>query len=169
MAIGAVALVVVGAGVGWGLTTVLAPGDDVLESTSYTYVDVEAGQVGSSVQLNTVAEWALVPVGTNRATGIVTGVSVAAGDEVAQGSTLYTVALRPIVVAQGEVPAFRAIGQDTEGPDVAQLQQMLAAEGFYSGSVDGEAGPATVRAIKAWQRSLDVALRSAHHRRTSGD
>jgi len=145
-----------GAGTAWALTTVLTPARDVLESKTYTYVTVEAGEVGSVVQLNTIAEWAPVPVGVNRSAGIVTAVSVAPGDEVSAGSVLYTVALRPVVIAQGAVPAFRAIGLDTEGPDVAQLQGMLAAEQLYSGSIDGKAGPATVRAIKDWQKRIEV-------------
>jgi peptidoglycan hydrolase-like protein with peptidoglycan-binding domain len=156
VAVGVLALVAVGAGAGWAVTTVLTPAEDVLESTPYTYVSVEPGEVGASIQLNTVAEWTPVPVGANRAVGVVTGVTVAAGDEVSQGSTLYTVDLKPVVVAQGDVPSFRAIGQDTEGADVAQLQTMLAARGFYSGTVDGKAKAGTVRAIKAWQKSLGV-------------
>jgi peptidoglycan hydrolase-like protein with peptidoglycan-binding domain len=135
---------------------VLTPAEDVLESTPFTYVSVEPGEVGASIQLNTVAEWTPVPVGANRAAGVVTGIAVGAGDEVAPGSTLYSVDLRPVVVAQGEVPAFRAIGLDAEGPDVAQLQSMLAARGFYSGAVDGKAKAGTVRAIKAWQKSTGV-------------
>ena len=154
--VGSVALVGVGAGVGWAFTTVLTPAEDLLESTPYTYVSVEPGEVGASIQLNTVAEWTPVPVGSNRASGVVTGVIVAAGDEVSQGSTLYSVDLKPVVVAQGDVPAFRAIGQDAEGADVAQLQTMLAARGFYAGTVDGKAKAGTVRAIKAWQKSVGV-------------
>lgn len=152
----AVALLGSGVAAGWAVTTVLTPADDVLESTPFTYVLVEPGEVGSSIQLNTVAEWTSAPVGTNRADGVVTGVSVEPGGEVSQGTVLYTVDLRPVVVAQGEVPAFRAIGQDAEGPDVAQLQTMLTAIGFYSGPADGEAGAGTVRAIAAWQKSLGV-------------
>lgn len=153
---GAVALLLVGGAGGWAVTTVLTPAEDVLESTPYTYVSVEPGEVGASIQLNTVAEWTPVPVGANRAAGVVTGITVAAGDEVSQGSPLYTVDLKPVVVALGDVPAFRAIGQDAEGADVAQLQTMLVTRGFYAGTVDGKAKAGTVRAIKAWQKSLGV-------------
>jgi len=75
---------------------------------------------------------------------------------VSQGSVLYFVDLRPVVVAQGDVPAFRQIKQGTVGPDVAQLQMMLTVRGLFTGSVDGDAGAGTASAIKAWQKSLGV-------------
>lgn len=154
LVVGIVALLAMGGAVGWAAATVLTPAEDALDSTSHTYVSVEQGAVGSSFQLNTIAEWSPVPVGTNRAAGVVTSIAVAPGDEVVPGSTLYSVNLRPVVVAQGDVPAFRSIGLDVIGPDVAQLQVMLTAGGFYNGDADGKAERGTVRAIKAWQKAL---------------
>jgi len=135
---------------------VLSPADEVLASPGFTTVEVASGEVGSSISLNTVAAWTPVPVGVNRAAGVVTSVTVAAGDEVSQGSSLYAVDLRPVVVAQGETPAFRDIAQGIEGPDVAQLQGMLTTLGLFHGVVDGKAGAGTVAAIKAWQKSLGL-------------
>lgn len=149
-------LVVGAAAVGWGAASVLIPSDEVLSAPAYTTVEVVPGEVGSNITLNTVATWTPEPIGVNRATGVVTSVAVAAGEEVSQGSTLYAVDLRPVVVAQGEVPAFRAIAQGVEGPDVAQLQTMLAALGMYGGVADGKTGAGTVAAIKAWQKSIGV-------------
>jgi len=146
----------VGAAVGWALTVVLTPVDDGLDSDRYTFVSVESGEVGASIQLNTVAEWKPEPAGTNRAVGVVTGVDTDSGDEVGQGSVLYSVDLRPVVVAQGEVPAFRSLTTGTEGADVTQLQQMLAARGHYSGALDGKVGGSTVAAIKRWQQQLGI-------------
>lgn len=97
---GALSLLTVGAATGWALSTVLTPADEVLVATDHTYVSVETGEVGSTIHLNAVAEWSPVPVGTNQASGIVTGVVVAPGDEVSQGSTIYTVNLRPVVHAR---------------------------------------------------------------------
>lgn len=155
-ALAAVLLVAGAGGVGWAAASVLTPAEDVLDATAFTYVSVEPGQVGSSIALNTVGTWTPAPIGVNRAAGVVTSVIVTAGDEVSHGSTLYTVDLRPVVVAQGEVPAFRAIGQGTQGPDVAQVQSMLAARGLYSGPTDGKAGAGTVAAIKAWQKAAGM-------------
>lgn len=147
---------VLGAATMWAALTVLQPAEDPSEMTHYTHVAVIEGTVGSEISLNTVAEWQPVPVGDNRAQGVVTSITLTAGDEVGQGSILYSVNLRPVVVAQGEVPAFRAIDGEAEGPDVAQLQQMLVDLGFYGNVVDGVAGAGTVTAIKAWQKSLGL-------------
>lgn len=154
--IGGLLLAAVAGGVGWAAASVLAPSEDVLDATPFTYVSVEDGEVGASISLNAVAAWTPVPVGVNRAAGVVTGVAVAAGDEVVQGSTLYEIDLRPVVVAQGEVPAFRSIGEGAEGPDVAQLQTMLAATGAYRGPADGKAGAGTIAAIRAWQKGVGM-------------
>lgn len=143
--------------VGWAAASLLSPGEEALASPGFTTVEVAQGEVGSSITLNTAAAWTPVPVGANRAAGVVTSIAVAPGDEVTQGSALYAVDLRPVVVAQGQTPAFRDVGQGVEGPDVAQLQTMLTALGMFHGSVDGKAGAGTVSAVKAWQKSLGVA------------
>jgi len=149
-------VVVVGVLAAWAAFVVLRPADDPLETQSFTYATVEEGNVEASLGLNTVAQWTLEPVGVNHATGVVTSIKVAPGDEVSQGEVLFTVNLHPVVVAAGEVPAFRAIQQGTKGDDVAQLQQMLTDTGFYSGAVDGEAGALTAWAIRSWQESLGI-------------
>ncbi len=148
-------LLAVGAVTTWAVMTVLRPAEDPLASTEHTYVQVTAGAVGSSISLSTVAEWNQVPVGANQASGIVTSVAEA-GTEVSHGSTLYTVGLRPVVAAQGEVPMFRDIGTGTSGADVRQLQGMLTALGYYGGAPDGKAGRGTTDAIKAWQGALGL-------------
>ena len=153
---GIVGVLVVGAVAGWATATVLSPSEDVLDATPYTYAEVVRGAVGADFQLNSVAEWEAVPVGANRATGVVTSVLIGAGDEAAQGTVLYTVDLKPVVIAQGDVPAFRTIDAVAEGADVAQLQRMLAATGFYPGAADGRNGSGTTSAIRAWQKSLGL-------------
>jgi peptidoglycan hydrolase-like protein with peptidoglycan-binding domain len=135
---------------------VLTPPKDVLDSTSFTIVKVVDGEVGSSISLNTVAEWTLVPVGSNQAAGTVTTVAVAPGDEVEQGSVLYTVNLRPVVIAQGQIPSFQALASGSSGEDVSQLQGMLAARGFFRATPDGKFAYTTMLAVKAWQKSLGV-------------
>lgn len=146
----------VGAGIGWAGSVVLTPAEDVLASTTFTTVEVVQGEVGSSINLNTAVEWTPIPVGSNRASGTVTTVNVAPGDEVNQGSVLYTVDLRPVVIAEGTIPSFRAMSNGTAGADVKQLQTMLATVGLYSGAQDGGFGYLTGRAVKAWQKKLGV-------------
>lgn len=154
--VGGVVLVALGAASAWGVLTVLRPADDPLESTDFTFVEVAEGEVGASLTLNAVAKWTPSPVGVNRAEGVVTSVVVSAGQEVGQGAPLYSVDLRPVVVAEGDVPAFRPIALGVEGPDVRQLQVMLGALGYYGGNADGKAGAGTVAAINAWQKASGV-------------
>ncbi len=150
-------LVALAAVAGWAASVVLRPVEDPTTATAYTYVTVEPGEVGSSMRLNVVAKWEPTPVGTNQASGIVTDVVAQPGDVVSQGDVLYRVNLRPVVVASGETPAFRAIGFESRGADVAQLQQLLTDVGMYFGAVDGDAGAGTVEAIRDWQESLGLA------------
>jgi peptidoglycan hydrolase-like protein with peptidoglycan-binding domain len=152
-----VLLVSLGAVIGWGATAVFAPPRDVLTETPFTFVKLVDGEVGSSIELNTVAEWTQVLVGTNQAAGSVTSVSVEPGAEVQTGSILYSVNLRPIVAAIGETPSFRSLGQGSEGADVKQLQQMLTDLELYNGTVDGKFGARTEASVKAWQKSMGLA------------
>lgn len=140
----------------WALVTVMRPAEDPLASSEHVYVEVVDGEVGSSATLNTVAEWTQAPVAVNQAAGIVTSVDVAPGASVATGSTLYTVGLRPVVVAEGAVPMFREISAGMEGADVRQLQQMLGELGYYQAGVDGKVEAETTAAITRWQKTLGV-------------
>lgn len=150
------AILVAGGGLGWAATTVLTPPADVLDSTAFTFVEVTDGEVGASINLNTVAAWSPIPVGSNLSAGTVTTVNVEPGQEVSTGSVLYTVNLRPVVVAQGAIPSFQSLSQGATGADVAQLQTMLASLGFYAYAVDGKFDWVTQEAVEAWQTSLGV-------------
>lgn len=149
-------VLVAGAAIGWASATVLTPPQDVLASTAFTTAEVVTGEVGSSIMLNTVAEWTPAPVGSNLAGGTVTTVDIDAGGEVTPGTKLYSVNLRPVVVGQGAIPAFRALSSGSSGQDVAQLQQLLTALGHYAGAVDGQFRWSTTVAVHAWQKSLGL-------------
>ena len=153
----ATSVLVVGTAIGWASATVLTPPQDVLASTAFTTAEVVIGEVGSSITLNTVAEWTPTPVGTNLAAGTVTTVDVEPGAEVTAGARLYTVNLRPVVVGQGAIPAFRALASGATGQDVAQLQQLLRALGHYGGAIDGQFRWSTTVAVHSWQKSLGLA------------
>ena len=144
------------ASVGWAASTVLIPERNVLSDSAATYATVAEGEIESSLKLSASAAWVLEPVASNLATGIVTSVGVMPGQEVVQGTVLYTVDLRPVVVARGAVPMFRPIGLGTKGEDAKQIQQLLTDTGDYNGAADGEAGSATLKAIEAWQKSAGM-------------
>ena len=160
----AVGFLAVGGVVGWAAQVVFTPNTDVLDEDQHTYVEVVDGEVGSSLTLNASAEWAASAAASNLAAGTVTTVNVSAGQEVGQGTVLYTVDLRPVVIAEGAIPSFAELQQGSDNATVAQLQQMLTDLGFYSGLCDGEFGPATTRAVRAWQKSLGTNPDGVVHR-----
>ncbi|NOY56426.1 MAG: peptidoglycan-binding protein, partial [Actinobacteria bacterium] len=151
-----VAFVLVGAMGFWaGRVALVSPENPLTAPAPLTYT-VEEGQVGRSLTFTAIAHWELSPAGRNGAAGVVTSMPVTAGDEVSAGDVLYTVDLRPVVVAVGSVPAFRDMSLAAAGPDVAQLQELLVALGFLDVEPDGVFGRSTQSAVKAWQRSLGV-------------
>ncbi len=131
------------------------PFEDELPPLSYV---VEEGTVGRSISFTAVAEWTPSPAGENGATGVVTSTDVDPGTTVEAGEAIYTVNLRPVVVAQGDVPMFRALSLRSEGADVAQLQMLLADLGYLDAEADGVFGATTRNAVKAWQESLSVTV-----------
>lgn len=155
-AVSGVVVLAVGGALGWAASAVFASPGDVLAPTKSTFATLTEGEVSSSITLNAIAKWDPEPVGTNLAAGTVTSVSAAAGNEVGAGAVLYSVDLRPVVVAEGDVPAFRTLARDSVGADAAQLQAFLAELGFYEGAVDGDLGVESERAIEQWQESLGI-------------
>lgn len=140
----------------WATIYVMRPATDPLASSQHTTVEVVQGEVGSTLALNTVTSWDPLAAGANRASGVITSVPVSPGQIVKAGDVLYTVNLRPVVVAAGAIPAFRTIVDGARGADVAQLQSMLSVLGFYKNAIDGKVEKGTVEAIKKWQKSLDL-------------
>lgn len=150
----ATAIVVAGAA-GWaaGRATFVPPQAEPVAAVVQVYTVAE-DTVGSSLALTAVAQWRSTPLVGGDVTGKVTSLALAPGAVVDQGDVLLTVDLRPVTVAAGEVPAFRALDSTVEGPDVAQLQQMLIAQGHLAGTADGRFRASTTRAVRAWQKAL---------------
>lgn len=154
----------------WALTVVLAlaagvvlgrwafapPSVDQVAAEPAT-VEVVEMTVGTSVPVAVSASWQVLPFGVGAAAGTLTSLEVSDGDEVAAGERLYSVDLRPVVGAQGDVPAFRDLSQGATGRDVAQLQRLLIELGHLpEGGDDGRFGAGTATAVKEWQRALGV-------------
>ncbi len=152
-------LVVVAGYAGWWAASVsLAPPEDPLEGQTPTEIAYEVGveTISRELRFDALAQWTTMEGPINRAVGIVTDVGIGPGSHVAAGDTLYTVDLRPVVVADGTTPMFRDLRQEAEGPDVAQLQALLVELGFLDVEVDGSFGTSTRRAVEAWQESLGL-------------
>jgi peptidoglycan hydrolase-like protein with peptidoglycan-binding domain len=149
-------LVLVGliSGIAAGQVALVGPADPLeVEGDPITYRVVE-GEVGRTLSFAAIAEWEMRPAARGGASGVVTTIDVEDGLEVDEGDVLFTVDLRPVVIAEGEVPAFRDLEPGMEGPDVAQLQHLLSELGYYGGEVDGRFGGDTAVAVRAWQEAV---------------
>ena len=50
----------------------------------------------------------------------------------------------------------RNLSKGCKGPDVTELQQRLKSLGYYSGSIDGDFGPVTDAAVRAYQAAVGI-------------
>lgn len=100
------------------------------------------------------------------ATGVVTQ-SHKDGTIIESGEPLIWLDTKPVVLATGDVPVYREMfyGRDAKrklqsGDDITQLQEFLLDQGFTDKdrlTADGEFGPNTQRAVKAWQKASGLA------------
>jgi peptidoglycan hydrolase-like protein with peptidoglycan-binding domain len=74
---------------------------------------------------------------------VVTGLSIAAGDEVTEGMRLIEVSARPIFALAGAVPVYRSLRSGMTGTDVAQLQSALGRLGCFDSDTPGFFGDGT--------------------------
>jgi peptidoglycan hydrolase-like protein with peptidoglycan-binding domain len=70
-----------------------------------------------------------------------------------EGNVLLTASGRPVLVLQGEVPAYRDLVHGIAGDDVRQLESGLERLGFDPGPVDGTYDEQTSAAVAAWYAS----------------
>jgi multidrug efflux system membrane fusion protein len=108
--------------------------------TDYTEVDGTLGY-GDRVEL------------TARGAGTVTWLP-AAGAVVERGAALYKLDELPITLLYGTLPAYRSLTVDTEGADVRQFEENLAALGYSGFTVDDTYTGRTAEAVRAWQQDL---------------
>ncbi|MFJ4027589.1 peptidoglycan-binding protein [Paenarthrobacter sp. NPDC089989] len=150
--------IVLGIGVagGWAAKTVFMPTVVSLDNDTSAFIEVSEGEIGSSLNLVATAEWTTTPAGNNRASGTVTSVNVEPGQQVISGNVLYSVNLRPVVIAQGALPAFSTLEYGMKSQVVAQLQTFLSSGGYFRGANDGFFGEQTRLAVMNWQRSTGL-------------
>lgn len=152
-----VVIVLIALVAGWTLRALLAPAPDVVGSQDYTIIAAQQQTVSQTIQLQTTARWAATSTVRSQATGVVTSVDLDEGAAATHGDVLFTVDLRPVVVAEGDVPAFRDLSRGDDGEDVTQLQELLTQTGHYTGAVDGHFGTGLYWAVRAWQRDHGLA------------
>ncbi|WP_434441792.1 peptidoglycan-binding protein [Lentzea sp. E54] len=79
------------------------------------------------------------------------------GTVVARGKALYAVDGLPVVLMHGAMPAYRPLSVGTEGTDVRQLEENLAALGHTGFTVDEQFTASTGAAVGQWQAGLGLA------------
>lgn len=79
------------------------------------------------------------------------------GSIVGRGEQLFRVDNSPIILMLGRLPAWREFAEGmADGPDIRQLEENLAAQGFFDGTPDEEFTWSTISAITAWQKALGL-------------
>ena len=91
----------------------------------------------------------------NRRSGTITSVPDV-GVVVRRGQALYTVDNEPVLLLYGALPAYRPLAVGTEGADVRQFEQELAALGYTGFTVDDEYTSSTADAVERWQKALGL-------------
>jgi peptidoglycan hydrolase-like protein with peptidoglycan-binding domain len=72
------------------------------------------------------------------------------GAQLNESDVAMTLSGRPVLVLQGQRPAYRDLTAGVSGDDVRQLQAALNRLGFYHGAVNGTYDQATASAVAAW-------------------
>jgi peptidoglycan hydrolase-like protein with peptidoglycan-binding domain len=78
------------------------------------------------------------------------------GVTVTRGDPLLAVDTRPVVLLYGWLPVYRTLSIGSQGDDVRELEQNLAALGYGGFTVDGDFSWATAYAVDVWQHDLGV-------------
>ncbi|MCM4084255.1 peptidoglycan-binding protein [Paractinoplanes hotanensis] len=91
---------------------------------------------------------------TSRAAGTLTWLP-AAGAKIRRGKPVLRADNKPVVLLYGDLPMYRPLAEDTEGPDVRQLEANLRSLGYLGFTVDDRYTGATAAAVKRWQKSLE--------------
>ncbi|MFT3875259.1 MAG: peptidoglycan-binding protein [Propioniciclava sp.] len=96
------------------------------------------------------------PVALPERDGMITALPAPAA-VVGRGEQVYEVDGASVVLFQGARPFWRELSVDApDGADVRQLQENLAALGWFKGRVTGRFQASTQRAVRAWQKSLGL-------------
>lgn len=149
-------IAIAGAAVALAGAWVFAPVPEAGSDLPFTTVTATEGTVQSQLRLDVSANWVDVPAAENQAQGVVTGTDQDPDRPKQVGDVLYSVGLRPVVVAQGAIPSFRDLAEGDEGADVALLQEFLASVSLFAGEQDGIFNANTTAAVKDWQKSLKI-------------
>jgi peptidoglycan hydrolase-like protein with peptidoglycan-binding domain len=156
VAIVVAAVLATGAGVAaatgfWGGEQSTETGSDLPAATAkvtrQTLVDkqTESGELGHGAPVEV----------TGKLPGTLTTLP-AVGLTVERGQAIYWVDDTPVVLLYGTLPVYRPLVPDTEGTDVEQFENNLAALGYRGFTVDKKYTEQTATAVKKWQKALGL-------------
>jgi peptidoglycan hydrolase-like protein with peptidoglycan-binding domain len=80
----------------------------------------------------------------------------AAGTTVRRGEPVYRVDDKPVPLLYGTLPLYRTLADGVSGPDVAELEQNLAALGYAGFTADSTYTAGTAAAVRKWQQALGL-------------
>jgi len=152
----AIAAVVVTVGSGAIALQARTPGEIAARSeppaASTITVPVEnrrlARQIVLECTLTSRMRVAVQPItGADGSAAVITALTSANGDLLAEGDTVVELAARPVFMMRGKLPSFRELRPGSEGADVTQLQSALRRLGYFAETPDGEYGPSTSEAV----------------------
>ena len=111
---------------------------------------VETAQRSGQVNVGIKVEYTEALSPATNASGTITAMGVAAGDQVTTGTRVMDVNAQAVIAYVADSPLYRDIARGLTGPDVATAQALLTQLGYPAGTPDGKAGVATEKAIKAF-------------------
>ncbi len=121
-------------------------------------VPVERRVLGSSIVTRGTARFGLpqpvsiAPSALKPSPGLVAVLPVR-GTQVPEGGVLLSASGRPVLVLQGESPAYRDLAPGSRGEDVRQLELGLRRLNFDPGLVDGYYDARTAAAVARWYQA----------------
>lgn len=145
----------VAVGAGWfAANAALSPNQvDVLPPKTST-IKVVSGEISQTVEVPVFASWETAPIDRLQDSGVITAIHLDGIQDVKSGDKLYDLDLRPVVIAEGQLPLFRALDIGDRGADVTQVEEFLKKEGFLNRSTTQKYDQGLRQAVRAWQRSI---------------
>lgn len=137
----------------WAGRNAFTPPDPQTSGPGPITVSAEEGTVSEVVTLTARAQWPASATFPGGRDGTITTIDFEPGDAVDAGQQVLSVDLRPVIVAEGAVPAFRDLSEGATGEDVAQLERLLVARGGAGLVPDATFDSATKRALSSWQEA----------------
>lgn len=142
-------------------TALLVPRTSASAERQPTDVEVETAQVTRGDLVESMRVKGTLGYAGDSALGTALGGTITAvspvGSVIDRGGELYRVDDRPVSLLIGGLPMWREFAMGMEdGPDILQLEQNLAALGYFTREPDKEFAASTEAAIEKWQKALGL-------------